>query len=704
MAALSRLLFDIEAFCDPEVDDLIEGCRNLWCVSIKDLDTQENTLYGPQELQEAVDRLSQASFLVAHNGCGFDYLALEKLYGWKPKQGAVLRDSLTWAKLTHLALDAEDLASKRAEVKELNGSHSLKSWGIRLGCHKGDYTGGWSRWHREMGEYCQQDCEVLYQLVKHLEKQWYTEEALELEHKARWRSVRMTQRGYAFDLPAALKLKEEITATLTALEEKATGMVAPVVTYEQQKKPDYWDVKVISTGEVVRKPTRGECDQWRKDNKIKPKDCEFLEGPPRIKEIVTPFNPGSRTQVRKYLFDRYQWVSPEVTEKGEELVGQMDAVELGKQYGKLSEDILRNLDNEEGKLFADILMARKIKGFLENEQGGGWIPRVKDGRIRHHMDTLGAVTCRCTHHDFNISQTPSVVLDKETKKPVFGLKGRYGADCRSLFIGTDGYSVVGTDLNAIEARVLGHWLYPYDNGRYCDLILNGDIHNANVEAIKKVAGYTITRNAAKSPFYAFLYSSGKIKLGRVVATPVGGSMDAYEEFLSRRDYYRKFPLKIETKVWSDTLKNRRTATPEEAAYWHVGAKVTTAFEQGIVGLPQLSNALKEAVKARGYIKVFDRRLPVRHAHAVLNTLFQGHAAILGKYWMTSTFDTCEQNNVEAHLLVYSHDEVGSDVRIGQEQAYKEIVLDRIVETGKHYGMRLPLGGDCRIGRNWCETH
>lgn len=703
----------MQLLCDIEADGLLDTISKIWCISIKDLSTGVNTLYGPDQIQEGLEVLSQADYLLAHNSIDFDFRALKKVTGWEPKKGAVLRDSLVWSKLTHLALDAEDRESKKAAIQELKGSHSLKSWGIRLGCHKGNYTGGWDAYTPEMGAYCQQDVEVLHELFKHLKQQWYTEEALELEHKARWRSVQMTERGFAFDVERANKLHEEIKSTLQGLEEKAKSLVAPVVSYEQQKKPAYWELRVYDQQfaqgvfdpiQVIRKPTRGECDRWRKDNKIKPKDCEFVAGPPGQKEIITHFNPGSRTQVRKYLFDRYGWVSPELTEKGEEMISQMTPVELSREYGKLSEDVLRNLDNEDGKLFADIFTARKVKGFLENEQGGGWLPRVKNGRIHHHMDTLGTVTCRCCHYDFNISQTPSVVKCKATKQPLWGLPGRYGADCRSLFIGTAGYSVVGGDLNAIEARVLAHWLYPYDGGRYCDLILNSDIHSANVESIKKIAGYTIERNTSKTPFYAFLYSAGKIKLGKTVATPVGGSKEAYDEFLSRRDFYRKNPLRIDTQVWSDTLQKRRIATPEEAGYAFVGSKMIKAFEQGIVGLPQLKSTLEEAVKKYGCIRVFDRKLPVRSAHSVLNTLFQGTAAIIGKRWLTSLFDTCEKNDVEAYMLVYSHDEVESDVRIGQEETYRQILLDEIKNAGEFYKMRLPLGGDCRIGKNWMDVH
>lgn len=47
---------------------------------------------------------------------------------------------------------------------------------------------------------------------------------------------------------------------------------------------------------------------------------------------------------------------------------------------------------------------------------------------------------------------------------------------RSLFTAPEGYSFVGADLANIEVRILAHYLYPYDDGKYAQAVLSQDMH------------------------------------------------------------------------------------------------------------------------------------------------------------------------------------------------------------------------------------
>ena len=73
--------------------------------------------------------------------------------------------------------------------------------------------------------------------------------------------------------------------------------------------------------------------------------------------------------------------------------------------------------------------------------------------------------------------------------------------------------MVGADLAGIELRMLSHFLARYDNGRYADILLNGDIHQVNADKIG------ISRKLVKTVTYAFLYGAGDAKIGSIV----GGS-------------------------------------------------------------------------------------------------------------------------------------------------------------------------------------
>ena len=67
--------------------------------------------------------------------------------------------------------------------------------------------------------------------------------------------------------------------------------------------------------------------------------------------------------------------------------------------------------------------------------------------------------------------------------------------------------MVGADLSGIELRMLAHYLARYDDGRYGDILLNGDIHQTNADKIG------ISRKLVKNVTYAFLYGAGDKKIG-----------------------------------------------------------------------------------------------------------------------------------------------------------------------------------------------
>jgi len=87
----------------------------------------------------------------------------------------------------------------------------------------------------------------------------------------------------------------------------------------------------------------------------------------------------------------------------------------------------------------------------------------------------------------------------------------WGEECRSLFIATEGYVLVGVDASGLELRCLAHYTYPFDGGRYTEAILNGDVHTTNQEA----AGLP-DRDKAKTFIYALIYGAGEAKLGSII--------------------------------------------------------------------------------------------------------------------------------------------------------------------------------------------
>lgn len=142
-----HILYDVEG------DNLYNDITQLWCAVVVDLHTEEVRGFRPEELGNFIDMIHCAEVRVGHNIIDFDDPALDKLYGLKldPK-GAI--DTLVMSRLFY---------------PDRPGGHSLRSWGIRLGLHKGDFD-DFSQFSEEMYTYCLQDGRVNMALLQYFLK------------------------------------------------------------------------------------------------------------------------------------------------------------------------------------------------------------------------------------------------------------------------------------------------------------------------------------------------------------------------------------------------------------------------------------------------------------------------------------------------------------------------------------------------------
>lgn len=672
-----RLVFDTE------FDDLPDVAKTVHCICAINLDTGEEYGFRPEQLSDGLHLLDQATTLAGHNILTADLPVLSRILNWKPKAAVKIRDTLVWARLCHSDLEREDLDSEREEVRKLLGGNALADWGIRLGLHKNDYKGGFAEFNEEMFLYCQQDVRVNKTLIAHLVQMDAPDEALDLEQDFAVVSEGLTQWGFRFDTEGALRLCEE----LEAKQKEITGVIQSIfpTRLEPMKKPAHWTA-TWPDGVIETFLTKGLAQDRRKVLKFKPKECKLEAGPVRVKEH--PFNPGSRHQIRAALYERYGWISPKLTDKGIELLrteGEAGYNDLARDYGQVTEEILRLVEHPEAVPLADyLLIGKRISQIRDGKQG--WLKRVENDRIHHTMIGIGCATMRAAHMSPNLGQVPSTRVSKETKQPLLGLAGRYGHECRSLFLASAGYVMVGSDLSSIEARMLAHFLAPYDGGNYVEQVLHGDIHQLNVDAFQEYAQYTVTRGDSKNIYYAWCYGAGNQKLGLMA---VECSTEAKEEFMRVLTWARSRMTEMKAHV---------------NAYKYVGNKIRQSFEQGVRGLSELIEAVKSRA-SRGYLCPLDgRRIPVRSEHAALNTLLQGSAAIVMKRWVKMTVDVVRYNRLDAHPLAIIHDELQSDVRPDHVGDYKRVCLGSIEEAGRFYRLNLPLVGESKSGSNWGDTH
>ena len=419
----------------------------------------------------------------AHNGIGFDFPVLERVWKvWIPQHQQV--DTLVMSRLYN-----PELLPPEEDPKA--GKHSLKSWGIRFGNAKGDFTdfdGGWSQ---EMEDYCVQDVNVLEQLYNHLVEEMksmgFSDKSIELEHQVAHICKRMEDNGYSLDVPKAQTLMASLSGRMADIENCLQDVCPP--TYEETKTPEYWEV-VDEKWREHKAPTKTALLEMLKEAGVdKPNKLikEALPGPLKVK--VHPFNPGSRQQIA----ERLQSFGVELTEKTE------------KGSWIINEDVLAGIDKPEAKLLNEYLMVQKRVSMISS-----WLDAVQDdGKVHGSIITCGAVTGRATHSSPNMAQIPNV-------------SSPYGPECREVWYAGKGRSQVGVDLSGIELRCLAHYLN--DDG-WTNELLKGDVHWMNAQSFGLVPKGTVKddsnpehkkiRNTTKGLTYSTLYGAGAEKVGSI---------------------------------------------------------------------------------------------------------------------------------------------------------------------------------------------
>jgi DNA polymerase I-like protein with 3'-5' exonuclease and polymerase domains len=336
----------------------------------------------------------------------------------------------------------------------------------------------------------------------------------------------------------------------------------------------------------------------------------------RLKE----FNPSSREHIA-WFFKTFQgWKPTKMTETGKAVI---------------DETVLKEIGTEEALLFLEILETQKKLGML-SQGNNAWLKLVKNGRL-HHSCFIGAATHRMAHARPNLAQVSS------------------DADCRELFITRPGWKLVDSDLSGIELRVFAHYLARYDEGRYADVLLNGDIHQENADKIG------ISRKLVKTVTYAFLYGAGDQKIGL-----------SYDPMLS--------PNKAKAK----------------------GAEIRQAYMDAIPGLDKLVEATKAAA-AKGYIVAVDKRhIYVDSPHKSLNFLLQSSAGVIAKRWLLITDDHLKGIEHERYAFVHDEQALGCPPDVAQQVA--DICVQSATEAGEYYKLRVPIAAEAKIGVNWAEVH
>lgn len=607
------------AIFDIESDNLYDKATTLHCISIK-VDNGPTEVYTSRpikgsagNLQQGVDILNSASLVVGHNIINFDIPTMEKL-GYKLNTPA--HDTLIMSRLAFPNIAFTD-ANRKTIPPKLKGSHSLKSWGYRLRKLKGDFGDTMEQWEKlteEMVEYCRQDSEVTYALYKKLLDKNIPESAIQLEQDFASIMSRQEKYGVYFDIKAAEALHIELINEVDIAEAELLKTFTPLKTWFPKPYPKVPVKKDGTKSQVLLTQEALGCHYNDKGEWGYYQDVQF--------------NPSSRQHIARWLSEVYGWKPRERTEKGTPMI---------------NEKVLNALDFPEGKVLAHYFNVLKLRGQLIDGKNA-WMKMVEsDNRIRGRVNTLGAVSRRCTHSNPNMAQVPSP-------------RAYRGKEARQLFSAPKGRKIVGCDLSGLELRVFAHYLARYDKGEYANVILDGDIHTFN----QKGAGLE-TRDQAKTFIYGVLYGAGDAKVGEIV------NGTAEQGRLLKQRFFKAVP-----------------------AYKRLLDQVQEAYKM---------NGTLKALDGNPY--------HIRSSHSALNTLLQGAGALIAKKWVVVADEMLSKKyevGKQYEFILQVHDEVEIECDADIAEDIRDTVVAASLEAGRRLNIRMPVHSEGRVGDTWYDVH
>lgn len=642
---MRRLVIDVEA------DSLTP--KIIWCICVVDIDTGEENVFTDKLGFTRWFRQLRGVLVVGHNIIGFDAPAIRSVWH-VPIDDVVCLDTLVCSRLFNYAV---------------HGGHSLGAWGERLALPKGDFT-EWAAYddparERERLErcvaYCLQDCRINVALFRQLEKAIYSDQwkrALHVEHEMAVICRSLHDDGFPFDYEAA-------SAIHARLSDEVAGLLARL---GREFPPRSRLIREVTPRATKFGTLNGGDFRWLKGGDLGP----YEEGWTFSRLEWVPFNPGSPKQVIDRL-NEAGWKPFEKTEgykdaerelqdllrsgrreRVEEVTARLEAY---REYGwKISEENLATLpeDAPEGiQSFVEYrFLAKRLQTLTE------WLNcyNKETGCIHGNFNHIGTWTGRMSHSDPNQGNVPST----ESKYKGAGLRARaheLGKSMRALFSCRRDELLVGVDADAIQLRILAHYI---NDPVFTEALINGkkedgtDAHTLNAIAL----GIGAARRAdAKTFIYAWLLGAGVAKVAKVLGLTNQDAAQAVEDFIG---YYP--------------------------------------------GLKRLKQETIPRDAARGYFIGIDGRIVNCDEYHMLAGYLQSGESCVMKHATVLWQKELRDEGVYFRQLNFVHDEWQTACRPADKDRVARAQTGAIRRVGQDLGVLCPLEGTAKFGRTWYDTH
>lgn len=705
---------DVVGWCfDWEADDLYLKATTVWYGRFTSLDkTRTMKVYPFREgvqatydkVREWIHSFPDGALVVGHAILGYDIFLQWKLFDIVPKFGKNGSDWLEGKRVqfidTHylamfiqpdLPFHSLDYLSKGSTSEKIDYRQSL----IDAGALEENSPKGaeFKFYHPLMNTYCDADVEANIGVFKtwwRRAKELYGDNWIHSSYKRGQKSYALMKAqeytGVVFDRELGEKLKVSLTNDLAEIEKNVLPQLPPrplkkgeEADYSMPAKPYKKDGSFSNhmlnfinkhNGVVL---DDGTINFYGENYKIESK---------KLLNVKLPMEMKDQAAFKDWLLEQGWQPTFWNIKRGPDgkPVRDPKTKKVIETSPKLQEAgrLCPSLEELDGPLVKDVVKYLSLKnrlgvltGWCNNERldWDGCIPQVTTGITPTHR--------QCHAILVNVPKAQDGV--------------HYGKEFRSLFGVEEGEVQVGVDCAAGEARCEGHYSFKYDNGAYAAELLSGDIHSKNAKAFyeketqhidifapdfdKDSKEFKPFRSKSKNGKYALTFGCSAVKLAKTLGKPEHEGKILYDKFWEVNEALGKLKEAVEK-------------------YYDTTGKKT-------------------------YIPAIDGRLlTVRSKHSLINLLFQSCLAVLMEH-VCCVFDSkmgdmhldekgrpfyLYKNKHVVRRRTFTHDEVQISCPPEIAEEIGEIVAEAIKQAGEALKIAVPMEGEYKIGKNWCETH
>lgn len=699
------IVYDIEA------DGFIFGSTKIWTICLTHIQSGTKLKVNPFKEKDARQKFIDFIFsfgecpnIIGHFILGYDNFVVQNLLDVEFTVG---KDTLDGKPVQFI-----DTYYLSMFLNPDRAGHSIESFGEILGLEKIDYRekaielgliernshkgAEFMQWHPEMDVYCERDVDVNILVYKYLMEEWkevygkpfdFTQ-AFKCGQKAFYLMSCQELTGFKFDKDAALKLAIRIEGMMEEIRAEVEPKLPPRPLkkseekyYTMPAKPWKKSGEFSSSWEKFVEKHDGVLNENTGLWNFYGKEYPVVAG--SMLDVKLPMEMANQDQMKDFFIES-GWLptlfnyqrgpdgKPVRDPKTRKLIETSPKIQ---EAGKICPNLLK-MEGETVKLVVKWLSLRNRQSVLQ-----GWLNNERlemDGRIGAGRSGIAA-----THRQ---KHKTVVNVPKASEKVLLG------KEFRSLWIAERGMLIAAGDAAAVEGRVQGHYCYKYDNGATAEELLRGDVHSKNAryafyDHIPEVQKFDIHsadfskddptfkpyRDTSKNGYYACMYGCAGPKLASTLGIPVKMGNEKLEAFWEANPATKKLKENLE-KYWETTGRSK-------------------------------------------YLPAIDgRMLCTRKKSALLNTIFQSCGGIAMDYaccfldvWLGGLKwkDRKPYYVYKGHVVrrvAYVHDEVEfeADEEIAEEIG--QMIEKAIEKAGQYLKLKVPLAGEAKVGKSWCEVH